>query len=106
MGRQRWDDVKRARLGAQKGAGTAYRAGYERARRALELGEQVRRFREDAKITQGQLAERAGTSQSAIARLEAGGVEPRLETLERIGAVLGVNLVVRFEVRQEALEPA
>jgi ribosome-binding protein aMBF1 (putative translation factor) len=100
MGR-RWEDVKREQLSRMSAAGhDAYRTGYERARRAFELGEQIRNLREARGMTQEILAEKAETSQSAVARLEAGGVEPKLDTLERIGAALGVTLVVRFEVPQ------
>lgn len=102
MGR-RWQDLKRDQLaigGTESQA--AYRAGYERARRAFVLGEQIRALREAEGLTQEQLARRAGTSQSAIARLEAGGVEPKLDTLERVGVALGVNLIVRFEAPAQA----
>ena len=75
------------------------RAGYEAARRAFELGDQVRSFREAQGISQAELAQRMGTSQSAIARLEAGGVDPKLETLERVSRALGVDLVVEFRPR-------
>jgi transcriptional regulator with XRE-family HTH domain len=53
-------------------------------------------------LTQEQLAELVGTSQAAIARLEAGGVEPTLRTLESLAEALGGELVV--SIRQ--LQPA
>jgi len=90
-----------AALQHEAGAQETYRAGYEHARRAFQLGEQVRKIREEQHITQGELAEKAGTSQPAIARLEAGGAEPKLDTLERIGRALGMDLVVRFELPTE-----
>lgn len=45
-------------------------------------------------ITQKELAERIGTKQSAIARFEAGGVNPSLDFLERIADVMGYKLHV------------
>ena len=72
------------------------RAGYERARRAHELGAKVRAMREARGISQSELAQRMGTTQSVIARLELGGVEPRFDTLERVGAALDMDLVVDF----------
>jgi transcriptional regulator with XRE-family HTH domain len=47
-------------------------------------------------LSQAELARRAGTGQAAIARLELGEPNPRLNTLERIGQALGVGLVVDF----------
>ena len=43
-----------------------------------------------------ELAERLGTTQSTIARLEAGNVTPSLATLDKIAAALGVELIVSF----------
>jgi DNA-binding XRE family transcriptional regulator len=40
--------------------------------------------------SQKQLAERASTSQSYIARLESGGVDPQVSTLRRLAEVLGM----------------
>jgi HTH-type transcriptional regulator/antitoxin HipB len=72
--------------------------GYRRARRAYELSMQLRALREESGLTQTELARRAQTSQSAIARLESGGTEPSptLRTLERIGEVLSADLTVRY----------
>jgi len=38
------------------------------------------------------MAEKMGTSQPSVARLEAGAADPRLSTLERYAAALGVEL--------------
>ena len=76
------------------------REAYERARRLFELGMQVRELRRRRGLTQTQLARLAGTNQAAIARLESGGPEPRLSTLERIGRALDADLVVSFRVHE------
>ena len=47
-------------------------------------------------MSQGELAQRMGTTQSAIARLEAGGTYPNFQTLERVGGALRAELVVEF----------
>ena len=39
-----------------------------------------------------------GTTQSAIARMEGGGGRPSLETLEKLAAALGMELVVGIGV--------
>ncbi|MEM2850330.1 MAG: helix-turn-helix domain-containing protein [Candidatus Bathyarchaeia archaeon] len=50
--------------------------------------EDIRRLRKLFKLTQRELAIRAGVSQSLIARIEAGTVDPRLSTLGKIMRVL------------------
>ncbi len=87
-----WSELKRRRAGDPAG-----QAGYERSRRAYELGEQVRDLRHASGLSQAALADLAGTSQQAIARIENGGVMPTIDSLEHIGTALGVDLVVRFE---------
>ncbi|MGA7228077.1 MAG: helix-turn-helix transcriptional regulator [Acidimicrobiia bacterium] len=47
-------------------------------------------------MTQSELAEKMGTTQPTIARLEAGGVTPSLDTLHRAADALGLELVVDF----------
>ncbi len=48
------------------------------------------------KMTQADVAERIGTKQSAIARLEGGNVNPSLDFLERIAEVLGYKLTIHL----------
>jgi len=74
----------------------AYRAAYDRARRAQELGAKVRALREERGLSQAELARRMGWKQSALARLELGGAEPRLDTLDLVAAALDLDVVVEF----------
>ncbi len=55
----------------------------------------LRRIRRDAALSQAQLAELAGTSQSALARYETGTVMPTLSTLERLLLGCGRRLQIR-----------
>jgi predicted transcriptional regulator len=48
-------------------------------------------------LTQTEVAARMGTSQSAVARLESGGADVRLSTLERYAAAIGVELHWRLK---------
>jgi UDP-N-acetylglucosamine 1-carboxyvinyltransferase len=57
------------------------------------LGTLIRDARADRGLTQQQLAGRLGTSQSAIARIEQGKQNLSLETIGRVGEVLGSPLV-------------
>lgn len=48
--------------------------------------------RSRAKLSQSELAEKLGTTQSSVARLEGGGVTPTLRTLRRYAAATGMRL--------------
>jgi ribosome-binding protein aMBF1 (putative translation factor) len=87
-----WEEIK-----AQRADDPEAQAGYAQARRAYEVGREVRRLREEAGLTQRQLAGRAGMTQSVIARLEAGGTEPTLTTLDRVAKALGLELTIAFQ---------
>jgi transcriptional regulator with XRE-family HTH domain len=52
--------------------------------------------RQDAGLTQRELARLAGVTQSTIGRIEAGTESPRLDTLERILAGAGVEMRVEL----------
>lgn len=65
------------------------------ARRA-KTGELIRAARTEAGLTQRQLAERVGTTQSAVARWEAGGDIPRLDKFDQILRACGIELDLRF----------
>jgi len=54
----------------------------------------IRRARRDAGLTQAELAQRLGTTQSAIARLEREGSNPTVATLEAVMAATGARLTV------------
>jgi len=52
-------------------------------------------------LSQRELAELCGTTQSAIARLERGGRPPRIDTLLRIAEALQCDLVVELVPRTQ-----
>ncbi|MEX0755357.1 MAG: helix-turn-helix transcriptional regulator [Actinomycetota bacterium] len=56
----------------------------------------VREARRRAGLTQADLADRAGTTQSAIARLERGGSAPSLEHIVDLVRSCGLDLRVRL----------
>lgn len=82
-----WEDIKGSRADSP-----ARRRGYERAGRAIRLAFEIRALREKKGLSQRELAERVGTTQSAIARLEAGNISPSLPTLDKIAAALGAEV--------------
>lgn len=57
----------------------------------------VREARRRAGLTQRELAERAGTTQSAIARLERGRTSPSFETVLRLIRLCGFRLDVALD---------
>ena len=63
-----------------------------RARRAL--GDELVARRHALGLSQTEVAARMGTSQSAVARLEAGQADVRLSTLERYAAALGSMVIL------------
>jgi DNA-binding XRE family transcriptional regulator len=61
----------------------------EEARQRRALLNDLVDIRSRSRISQETVAKRIKTSQSAIARLEAGSVDPRLSTLQRYAASVG-----------------
>jgi transcriptional regulator with XRE-family HTH domain len=59
-------------------------------------GELVREARKRSGMTQAELAEKAGTTQSAIARLESGRTSPSLEDVQRLMRLAGFELIVEL----------
>lgn len=66
----------------------------------------VRSARLAAGLTQRALAERAGTAQSVIARIETGVTSPSWDTLDRLVAATGHSLVVSIEPATAAVRSA
>ena len=56
----------------------------------------LREARQRAGLTQQELASRAGTSQPAVARIEAAAVSPTLDTLTRLVLATGFQLELRL----------
>ncbi|MXW54948.1 MAG: helix-turn-helix transcriptional regulator [Gammaproteobacteria bacterium] len=73
-----------------------FRREYERADEEFTLIEALIRARTAANLTQTELAERLGTSQSAVARMEGGGVSPSVATLRRYAKATGTRLKIEF----------
>ena len=63
------------------------------------IAERVAERRKAWGISQRELAELCGTTQSAIARVERGARPPRIDTLARIAAALDCELVVELRPR-------
>jgi HTH-type transcriptional regulator / antitoxin HipB len=88
--RTSWTELRR-----QLGVDRAHPA-YDAARISFQLGAEVRALREQRGWSQTDLANRAGMTQSAMARFEAGGTVPTLPVLERIATALDMRLSVEL----------
>ena len=56
------------------------------------IGEQLRAWRAARGLSQVALAERAGVGNVLVARLELGQTDPRLSSLRKLAAALGVTV--------------
>ena len=88
--------AKLAELLAKNMNDPAFAAAYAEADGEFSVIEEMIRARTAAGLTQGEVAARAGTTQSAIARLEGGGVSPTIETLRKYAAAVGKRLRVEM----------
>jgi transcriptional regulator with XRE-family HTH domain len=66
------------------------------------IADQVIEQRRLRNLSQQELAELCGTTQSSIARFERGGRPPRIDTLLRMAAALDCELFVEFRPRTSA----
>ena len=86
----RWDDIKKQRPAPDPETRVA-------VEQDLALCQLIYDLRTEAGLTQSALAERMGTTQSVISRLEeGGGARNRLDTLARVATALDRHLVVSF----------
>jgi transcriptional regulator with XRE-family HTH domain len=76
----------------------AFRAAREALRPQYEFRRALIAARLAAGLTQAELAQMLGTTQSAIARLESGTITPTVDTLCRLADVLGMQ----FEIAPQA----
>jgi ribosome-binding protein aMBF1 (putative translation factor) len=92
--RDRHSEITKQR--ARKSA--RYRKTFEHTLHQIDLALLVREMREDAGLTQAELAKKVGTTQSVIARLEGAEYSGHsLTMLERIATACGVALKLHAE---------
>jgi ribosome-binding protein aMBF1 (putative translation factor) len=97
MTRTSWTELKNRKLSAMTAAEREeYDRVYAETQLAVEVGERIHAAREAAGLSQRELARRMGTSQSAIDRLESGGVGATLTTLQRVATALGLEISVEL----------
>lgn len=72
----------------------------------MNPGELIRMVRTQRGLSQAALALRAGTTQTAISRLESGGRSPTIETLRGLLLVMGEDLELDAKPLRGEFDPA
>lgn len=72
------------------------KAEYDRLGPEYEIIEAIIRKRLEKGLSQKQLAEKMGTKQSALSRLESGNYNPSLTFLKRVAIALDAKLQIQF----------
>jgi transcriptional regulator with XRE-family HTH domain len=76
-----------------------YRKAYEALEEEFVLASAVVDARNRAGLTQEALAQKMGTTQPVVARLESGRTHPSMRTLERLADATGSRLLISFAPR-------
>jgi transcriptional regulator with XRE-family HTH domain len=79
-----------------------FKEGYDTLEDELALASQLIEARSRAGFTQADVAERMGTSQSTVARLESGGAKPSLSTLKRFAQATGARVRITLEPKRRS----
>lgn len=66
-----------------------FKAAYDALEPEFQLAHELIKARISKKLTQGQLAEKAGVSRMVVARLESGTTNPTLDTISKVAGALG-----------------
>jgi transcriptional regulator with XRE-family HTH domain len=77
-----------------------YSKAYDAMEDEFALASELIRARASAEMTQEQVAKAMGTTQTAIARLEAGRAMPSTRSLQRFAKATGTRLRISFEPEQ------
>jgi DNA-binding XRE family transcriptional regulator len=87
------DDLKRELFSKRP----AVRAEYDALAGEFSMIESLIRARSEADMTQAEVATKMQTSQSYVAKLEGGIVNPSMKALQRYAAATGARLMIRLE---------
>lgn len=73
------------------------KAEYEALEEEFSIAEALIRARAEADMTQEQVAEKMQTSQSYVAKLESGRVNPSMKALQKYASATGAKLRISLE---------
>lgn len=85
------EDVKKELLKS-----TEVKEEYEKLKVLYDIKKEIIKLRLEKGLSQKDLAEKVGTRQSAISRLENGEYNPSIEFLNKVANALGKELHVKF----------
>ena len=74
-----------------------FKKEYDALEPYYQLASQLIKARAKKGLSQKQLAEKIGTKQSAIARLESGSANPSVSFLERMASATGSELIIQIK---------
>jgi ribosome-binding protein aMBF1 (putative translation factor) len=80
----------------RKGRDAAFLDGFDVGYEEFKIGVMLRQAREDAGITQEELAEKLSTQKTAISRIENHAEDIKLSTIQRVAMALGKHLMIRI----------
>lgn len=83
----KWEDLEKELL-----ADRATKRDFDKLVPRYAVISEFIRARIKHKMTQADVARKAGTKQSAIARLESGNINPSLEFLQKVASVMGLSV--------------
>lgn len=89
-----YDPIPAEKVHAEWMQDPEYRREYEALEPEFKLIESLIRARLKKKMSQKQLAEKIGTKQSAISRLEGGTINPSFQFLKKVATALDAKLSV------------
>lgn len=72
---------------------------YKKLQPEFDLIRQVIGLRLQRNLTQAQVAKKMNTTQSAIARLESGNINPTINFLRKLARSLDTNLSISFQIQ-------
>jgi DNA-binding XRE family transcriptional regulator len=71
-----------------------FATGFDEGYRDFKIGVILRQAREEAGLTQEELADRVGTQKTAISRIENHAEDIKLSTIQKVAKALGKNLEI------------
>ena len=89
------DDLEKY-IAKRKKRSRAFADGFETGYEQFKIGVMLRTAREEAGLTQDELAERLRTKKSAISRIENHAEDIRLSTLEKFAQAIGKRLSLKI----------